>query len=130
MNVVASDQYIAIVLPGRMFRAEYERRGLHPKNLSRSLEDAGTLTSPLVPWNTCGAFMAQTLGVATFAYAPFAFFNLINPFIALAFGFTGFTIERLEPAAAAPLPAPLESAAPARAVRPAGQQPHGTVGRS
>ena len=94
-NVIASDQYISIVLPGRMFRAEYRRRGLHPKNLSRSLEDAGTLTSPLVPWNTCGAFMAQTLGVATFAYAPFAFFNLINPIVAAIYGFTGFTIERL-----------------------------------
>jgi Na+:H+ antiporter, NhaC family len=95
MNVVASDQYIAIVLPGRMFRAEYRRRRLHPKNLSRSLEDAGTLTSPLVPWNTCGAFMAQTLGVATLAYVPFAFFNLINPLVAAAYGFTGFTIEPL-----------------------------------
>jgi hypothetical protein len=97
MNVIASDQYIAIVLPGRMFRAEYRRRGLHPKNLSRSLEDAGTLTSVLVPWNTCGAFMAQTLGVATFAYAPFAFFNLINPLVAAIYGFTGFTIERPAP---------------------------------
>jgi NhaC family Na+:H+ antiporter len=94
-NVVASDQYIAIVLPGRMFRAEYKRRGLHPKNLSRALEDAGTLTSPLVPWNTCGAFMAQTLGVSTFVYAPFAFFNLINPIVSAIYGFTGFTIERL-----------------------------------
>jgi len=99
MNVLASDQYIAIVLPGRMFRAEYERRGLHPKNLSRSLEDAGTLTSPLVPWNTCGAFMAQTLGVATFTYAPFAFFNLVNPFVAAIYGFTGFTIAKAEPEA-------------------------------
>ena len=95
-NVIASDQYMAIVLPGRMFRLEYKRRGLHPKNLSRSLEDAGTLTSPLVPWNTCGAFMAQTLGVATLAYAPFAFFNLINPVIAAIYGFTGFTIARIE----------------------------------
>ena len=98
MNVIASDQYIAIVLPGRMFRAEYERRGLAPKNLSRALEDGGTLTSPLVPWNTCGAFMAQTLGVATFAYAPFAFFNIINPIISGIYGFTGFTIEKIEPA--------------------------------
>ena len=94
-NIIASDQYIAIVLPGRMFRAEYKRRNLHPKNLSRALEDAGTLTSPLVPWNTCGAFMAQTLGVATFAYAPFAFFNLINPLVSAIYGFTGFTIERI-----------------------------------
>lgn len=97
MNIVASDQYMAIVLPGRMFRAEYARRGLHPKNLSRALEDAGTLTSPLVPWNTCGAFMATTLGVATFAYAPYAFFNLINPIVSAIYGFTGFTIEKLPP---------------------------------
>jgi NhaC family Na+:H+ antiporter len=97
MNFIASDQYIAIVLPGRMFRAEYRRRGLGAKNLSRSLEDAGTLTSPLVPWNTCGAFMAGTLGVATLAYAPFAFFNLLNPIIAAIYGFLGFTIEPLKP---------------------------------
>ncbi len=95
MNVIASDQYIAIVLPGRMFRAEFQRRGLHPKNLSRTLEDAGTLTSVLVPWNTCGAFMAGTLGVATLTYAPFAFFNLVNPVVALIYGFTGFSIVRL-----------------------------------
>jgi NhaC family Na+:H+ antiporter len=93
MNVVASDQYIAIVLPGRMFRAEYRRRRLHPKNLSRALEDAGTLTSPLIPWNTCGAFMAQTLGVAAFTYLPYCFFNLLNPLVSATYGFTGFTIE-------------------------------------
>lgn len=97
MNVIASDQYIAIVLPGRMFRAEYARRGLAPKNLSRALEDGGTLTSPLVPWNTCGAFMATTLGVATFTYLPFAFFNLINPVVSVIYGFTGFTIEKVAP---------------------------------
>ncbi len=98
MNIIASDQYIAIVLPGRMFRAEFRRRGLSPKNLSRALEDGGTLTSALVPWNTCGAFMAGTLGVATLTYAPFAFFNLINPVISLIYGFTGFTIQKLSPA--------------------------------
>lgn len=97
MNIIASDQYIAIVLPGRMFRAEYRRRGLRAKNLSRCLEDAGTLTSPLVPWNTCGAFMAGTLGVATLTYLPFAFFNLLNPLISAIYGFTGFTIEKLAP---------------------------------
>ena len=95
MNVVASDQYIAIVLPGRMFRAEYRRRRLHPKNLSRALEDAGTLTSPLIPWNTCGAFMAGTLGVPAFTYLPYCFFNLLNPLVSAFYGFTGFTIERL-----------------------------------
>jgi NhaC family Na+:H+ antiporter len=97
MNVVASDQYIAIVIPGRMFRAEYRKRGLHPKNLSRALEDAGTLTSALVPWNTCGAFMAQSLGVATIAYLPFCFLNLVNPVVSAIYGFTGFTIENAEP---------------------------------
>ena len=95
MNVIASDQYISIVLPGRMFREEYRRRSLDPKNLSRSLEDAGTLTSVLVPWNTCGAFMAQTLGVATLTYAPFVFFNLLSPVVAAAFGFANVAIARL-----------------------------------
>ena len=74
--MLTADQYIAIVLPGRMFKAEYNKRGLHEKNLARALEDAGTITSPLVPWNTCGAYMAATLGVPTLAYLPFCFFNL------------------------------------------------------
>ena len=99
INIVAADQYIAIVLPGRMYKAEFKRRGLQPKNLSRVIEDAGTLTSPLVPWNTCGAYMAATLGVATFAYLPFAFFNLINPLISIFYGFTGFTMEAIEESA-------------------------------
>ena len=97
MNIVAADQYISIVLPGKMFQAEFKRRNLEPKNLSRILEDSGTLTSPLVPWNTCGAYMAATLGVATFAYLPFAFLNLINPLVSILYGVTGFTITRLEP---------------------------------
>ena len=92
LNVLASDQYIAIVLPGRMFRSEYERRQLDPKNLSRTLEDSGTLTSVLVPWNTCGAYMATTLGVSTLTYAPFVFFNLINPFVAAIYGFANIGI--------------------------------------
>lgn len=96
MNIVAADQYLAIVLPGRMYRAEFRRRGLKARNLSRAIEDAGTLTSPLVPWNTCGAFMASTLGVATFAYLPFALFNLINPLVSLLYGFTGFTILKID----------------------------------
>ncbi|HEX2140383.1 MAG TPA: Na+/H+ antiporter NhaC, partial [Woeseiaceae bacterium] len=99
MNIVAADQYISIVLPGKMYKAEFQRRGLEAKNLSRVLEDSGTLTSALVPWNTCGAYMAATLGVATVAYLPFAFFNLVNPLISLFYGFTGFTITRLEPPA-------------------------------
>ena len=95
VNVVASDQYMAIVLPGRLYRAEFERRGLAPVNLSRALEDAGTLTSPLVPWNSCGAYMAATLGVATTAYLPFCFFNLLNPLIAATFAVIGFQVKHL-----------------------------------
>ena len=97
-NVLASDQYIAIVLPGRMFRAEYARRRLDPRNLSRTLEDAGTITSVLIPWNTCGAYMAGTLGVATLTYAPFCFFNLINPFVAAIYGWANISLVRLPPA--------------------------------
>ncbi len=96
MNIVASDQYISIVLPGRMFRMEFKRRGLAPQNLSRTLEDAGTMTSPLVPWNTCGAFMAGTLGVATLAYLPYTFLCLFNPLIAMFYGVTNISIVPLE----------------------------------
>ena len=93
LNVVSSDQYMAIVLPGRMFKLEFEKRGLAPENLSRTLEDSGTLTSPLVPWNTCGAYMAATLGVSTLSYLPFAFFNIISPLVAIFLGFTGISIK-------------------------------------
>ena len=93
VNVLAADQYMAIVLPGRMFKDTYRERGLHMKNLSRTQEDSATITSPLIPWNTCGAYMAATLGVATIAYLPFCFFNLINPFIAAAYGYANFKIE-------------------------------------
>ena len=96
INIVAADQYIAIVLPGKMYRAEFQKRGLDSRNLSRVIEDSGTLTSPLVPWNTCGAYMAATLGVATLAYLPFAFFNLINPLVSMIYGFTGFTMVRID----------------------------------
>ncbi|MEQ9463408.1 MAG: Na+/H+ antiporter NhaC [Haliea sp.] len=95
MNIIAADQYIAIVLPGRMYQLEFKRRGLAPENLSRTLEDAGTMTSALVPWNTCGAFMAATLGVATFAYAPYAFFNLVSPLMAVAYGFLNIRIVKI-----------------------------------
>ncbi|MFQ6005959.1 MAG: Na+/H+ antiporter NhaC family protein, partial [Woeseia sp.] len=78
-------------------KAEFQKRNLEPKNLSRIIEDSGTLTSPLVPWNTCGAYMAATLGVATLAYLPFAFLNLINPVVSVLYGYTGFTIRKLEP---------------------------------
>jgi NhaC family Na+:H+ antiporter len=96
MNVIAPDQYLSIVVPGRMYRSAFHQAGLHPKNLSRVLEDAGTLTSPLIPWNTCGAYMWATLGVFPFAYLPYAFLNLINPLISILYGFTGWTIHRLD----------------------------------
>jgi NhaC family Na+:H+ antiporter len=98
INIVAADQYISIVLPGKMYKVEFEKRNLDAKNLSRVIEDSGTLTSPLVPWNTCGAYMAATLGVATFTYLPFAFFNLINPLVSVIYGYTGFTIVRTDEA--------------------------------
>ena len=94
-NLVAGDQYLSIVLPGRMYKPMWDERGLHPKNLSRCLEDAGTLTSPLIPWNTCGAFMYSTLGVYPLAYLPFAFLNLINPLVSIFYGYTGITMEKL-----------------------------------
>ena len=84
-NLLAADQFIAIALPGRMFKQAYRDHGLDELNLSRTLEDSGTLTSVLIPWNTCGAYMTATLGVASFSYAPYAFFNLLCPFIAIAF---------------------------------------------
>lgn len=94
-NIVASDQYLAIVLPGRMYRIEFERRGLSGRNLSRLLEDYGTVTSPLVPWNTCGAFMAATLGVPTLMYLPFCVFNIASPLVSLLYAMTHFKIELL-----------------------------------
>ncbi len=95
-NILAADQFISIALPGRMYINEYERHGLSRLNLSRTLEDSGTLTSALIPWNTCGAYMSATLGVATFSYAPFAFFNLLCPVIAIIYGFTHFALKPLE----------------------------------
>jgi NhaC family Na+:H+ antiporter len=101
-NLLASDQYIAVVLPGRMFRPAFEARGLAPVLLSRTLGDSAAVTSPLIPWNSCGAYMAATLGVATTTYVPYAFFNLINPLISVAFAFLGFRMLRT--AGAAPQP--------------------------
>jgi len=97
MNIIAPDQYLSIVVPGRMYRDAYRRAGLDPKNLSRALEDAGTLTSPLIPWNTCGAYMTATLGVFSFAYLPYAFLNLICPVISVIYGYTGWTIAKAVP---------------------------------
>jgi NhaC family Na+:H+ antiporter len=98
LNVIAGDQYVADVLPARAYREEYARRGLAPRMLSRVVDDTGTVTSPLVPWNSCGAYMTGVLQVPTVEYLPFAFFNLINPLLSIAFGLTGFRVERTEPA--------------------------------
>jgi NhaC family Na+:H+ antiporter len=95
-NTTASDQYLAIVVPGRMFAKEYEKRGLAPENLSRALEDSGTVTSALVPWNTCGAYHAGVLGVATGTYLPFAFFNIISPLMTVLYGYMGWKINELK----------------------------------
>jgi NhaC family Na+:H+ antiporter len=95
VNITASDQYISIVVPARMFRPGFDDLGLHPKNLSRAVEDAGTVTSVLVPWNTCGAFHAGVLGVPTLAYLPYCFFNILSPVVSVFLAVTGLTIERV-----------------------------------
>jgi NhaC family Na+:H+ antiporter len=95
-NIIAADQYMAIVVPGRMYKVAFRHHNLAPVNLSRAIEDAGTVTSPLVPWNTCGAFMAVSLGVPTFVYLPFCFFNLLMPVISMLYGIINFKILPLE----------------------------------
>ncbi len=96
MNIIAADQYIAIVVPGRMFKNAFDAKGLHPKNLSRVLEDSGTVTSPLIPWNSCGAFMGATLGVSPLLYLPYAFLNLVQPMVSIFYGYTGITMEKVD----------------------------------
>ena len=93
LNIFAGDQYMALVLPGTIFKDEFKKRRIAPEMLSRQLEDTATITSPLVPWNTCGAYMAATLGVATIAYLPFCFFNIINPILSFVFDAIGFKIK-------------------------------------
>ncbi len=95
-NFTASDQYLAIVVPGKMFEKIYRKRGLAPQNLSRTLEDSGTVTSVLVPWNTCGATQSRILGVATVDYAPYCFFNIISPFMTVLFAYAGIKIAKLQ----------------------------------
>jgi NhaC family Na+:H+ antiporter len=96
-NVTASDQYLSIVVPGRMFAPVFREHGLDPRVLSRTLEDSGTVTSALVPWNTCGAYMSSVLGVATLTYLPFCFFNLISPLMTVLQAWVGYRILRLKP---------------------------------
>lgn len=95
LNITASDQYLAIVVPGKMFAGAYKDRGLAPENLSRTLEDSGTVTSVLVPWNTCGAYQSGVLGVDTLSYLPYAFFNVISPVMTLIFAALNIKIRYL-----------------------------------
>jgi len=95
-NIVTADQYIALVLPGRMFKRAFEKRGFAPVVLSRAVGDSATPTSALIPWNSCGAYMAATLGVATFDYAPYAVFNIISPLLTIAAAYLGFRMLRRE----------------------------------
>ncbi|MCH2197878.1 MAG: Na+/H+ antiporter NhaC [Flavobacteriales bacterium] len=94
-NVLASDQYLAIVVPGKMFADAYKDQGLAPENLSRALEDSGTVTSVLIPWNTCGVAQSGVLGVATLAYAPYCIFNIVSPFMTILFGLMGWKLNRI-----------------------------------
>jgi len=97
-NVTTSDQYMSIIVPGRMFADTYKEKGLAPENLSRTLEDSGTVTSVLIPWNSCGAAQSAVLGVATLAYLPFCFFNLISPLMTIAYGYFGIKIKKIQSA--------------------------------
>jgi Na+:H+ antiporter, NhaC family len=92
LNVIAGDQYVADVLPARMFRDEFARRELAPEVLSRAVEDSGTVTSVLVPWNTCGAYISGVLGVSTASYFPYCFFNFLSPILDVLYGFVGFKV--------------------------------------
>ena len=94
-NITTSDQYLSIVVPGKMFEKTFKDKGLAPENLSRTLEDSGTVTSVLIPWNTCGAAQSAVLGVATLTYLPFCFFNLISPVMTLLYGYLNIKIQKI-----------------------------------
>lgn len=95
-NMTMPEQYIAIVVPGRMYAQVYKDRGLHPKTLSNALESAGTITSPLIPWNTCGTFLYGVLGVPAYMYAKWAVFNYSMPIVVIALSFIGVTVAKLK----------------------------------
>lgn len=95
-NLTASDQYLSIVVPGKMFSTTFRERNLAPENLSRTLEDSGTVTSVLVPWNTCGAYQSTVLGVPTLTYLPYCFFNLVSPLMTVFFAYMGIKIRKLD----------------------------------
>lgn len=96
LNYLTGEQYLAIAIPGGMYKDLFKKQNLHPKNLSRILEDAGTITSPLVPWNGCGAFMVATLGLTSWTYVFYCFLNIITPIVSIIYGYTGITMEPLD----------------------------------
>lgn len=96
LNTIASDQYLALVIPGKMFKKAYEDKGLAPENLSRTLEDSGTVTSVLIPWNTCGAYQSGVLGVGVGEYFFYAIFNWLSPFTTLLFAALGLKIRQIQ----------------------------------
>ncbi len=95
-NMTMPEQYISIVVPGRMYASAYKEQGLHPRTLSNALESSGTLTSALIPWNTCGAFMKSILGVSALQYGKWAFFNYLTPIVVILLSFTGLTVSELD----------------------------------
>ncbi|SCY40945.1 Na+/H+ antiporter NhaC [Alkaliphilus peptidifermentans] len=96
VNLVTGEQYLSIVVPGRMYKDAYAERGIHPKVLSRALEGSGTVTSALIPWNTCGAFMMGVFNVSPLVYGPYAFLNLLLPVINVVYGYLGITITKID----------------------------------
>jgi Na+:H+ antiporter, NhaC family len=115
-NIVTADQYIAVVLPARMFKTAFERRGFEPVVLSRAVGDAATPTGALIPWNSCGAYMAATLGVSTLSYAPYAVFCFASPLLTIAIAYSGFRVRRL-PAPPTPITPEKISMDPAQSKR-------------
>jgi NhaC family Na+:H+ antiporter len=103
LNIIGGDQYIAIVLPARMFMIAFRQRGIHPETLATAVENSGTVTSPLIPWNSCGAYMTAALGVSTFVYFPYCFFNFVNFLLGIVYGFFGINVMRLDPEKQPPL---------------------------
>jgi len=95
-NLTASDQYMAIAVPGRMYADTYRKRGYRPELLSRTLEDSGTVTSVLIPWNTCGATQSKVLGISTFAYAPYTIFCIVSPLMTILMAYLNFKIPKAE----------------------------------
>lgn len=94
-NLTTCDQYLSIVVPGRMFKENYKEKGLAPENLSRTLEDSGSVTSVLIPWNTCGVYSHTTLGVDPLNYVPYCFFNLISPLMTIIYGYLKIKIKKI-----------------------------------